>query len=130
MAAGTTTTSATSPAKRGRPTSSSVWWPKIQKNTMLISTQMLGALAIGQVTRRHSWPLRTSAGMNANASTAALLSAHRNIDATDSRQSSAVVVTSMLPMRNQPSRRRGSGNESWKRPVTSGTLPPGVSRGA
>ena len=59
---GAMTMAAISRVNRMRPIISSTMWPKYQKKNIEISTQKLGTLTIGQVTRRQTSPERTRSG--------------------------------------------------------------------
>ena len=105
-------------AKRVRPTSPSISRPKYQKMAMMRTCQMLATLASGHVSRRHTSPPRTASGSSTRFDHSRGLSPQRNMDATDARTTSMVVVTSSVPIRNHGSLAlRRSGTENEKRPA-------------
>ena len=105
-------------AKRVRPSRPSISRPKYQKMAIVRTAQMLGWLASGHVTSRHTSPRRTASGSSTRFDHSSRLMAHTNIDATDASTTSMVVVTSSVPIRNHGSLAlRRSGTENEKRPA-------------
>ncbi len=117
---GATVMATMSLVNRIRPTISSTMCPKYQKKKRVMSTQALvGGVAIGQVRRRQISNWRTADGWKTSLANHSMLTAYRNIEMMPEPTRNAVVVTSMLPSLNQPSRERGPGMPKLNRCATS-----------
>ena len=68
---------------------------------------------MGQVTMRHTSPPRTFLPSKTSLASEVWSTAYQNIERMPSNTMKAVVVMSMVPMRNQPSRVGRSGSENW-----------------
>ena len=102
--AGITVMAVRSHANGFRPICSSTRCPKYQNTTRSMRPQMLGGLTSGQVSRRQASPSRTSSEENAPFITSSGVRAYSTIDPRLTSTTSTVVVTSMFPSRNHPSR--------------------------
>ena len=94
-------------ANLARPIWFSTCLPKYQNRAIEITfhSALLPArsLVMGQVSRRHSCPWRTSLGFKKVCSSSVLSMAHTKMEMTHSAVTSTVVVTSMVPTRNHGS---------------------------
>ena len=84
-----------------------------------MTSQIPGWLASGHVTTRHTWPPRTSSGMQGEVAARRLVDRPENHAGDAERGRRAIVVlTSRVPMRNHGSLAlRRSGTENEKRPA-------------